>query len=116
MVDTWIQEIKEKANPELLGMILVHNGVVRATSKDGKAVRMMKLSFDRDKLQFHIKQFKAKEGILDIRVWINEGILKVGDDIMYTLVAGRFRADVLPTLQELLSVIKNDIVREEEVF
>jgi len=116
MVDEWIGEIKKMADPKLLGMILVHNGVVRATSKNGKAVRMMKLSFDKEKLNFQLNQFRTKEGILDIRVWINEGNLNIGDDIMYVLVAGRFRNDVLPAMQELLSVIKNDIVREEEVY
>ena len=51
----------------------------------------------------------------DIRVWINEGELAIGADIMYLLVAGRLRTDVLPVFQELLSTIKNEIVREEEM-
>jgi len=34
---------------------------------------------------------------------------------MLLLVAGRFRADVLPVFEELLSVIKSEIVTEEEV-
>jgi molybdopterin synthase catalytic subunit len=39
----------------------------------------------------------------------------VGDDIMNVCVAGRFRTDVLPVFQELLTTIKTEIVREEEV-
>jgi hypothetical protein len=35
---------------------------------------------------------------------------------MFLLVAGRFRTDVLPVLQELLTIIKTEIVREEEVI
>ena len=54
-------------------------------------------------------------GITDIRVWINEGELSVGADIMYLLVAGRLRTDVLPDFNELLSTIKNDVVQEEEM-
>jgi hypothetical protein len=50
MIDRWIEEIKLRANPEELGMILVHNGLVRATSKSGKPVRGMKLSYDKEKL------------------------------------------------------------------
>jgi molybdopterin synthase catalytic subunit len=38
----------------------------------------------------------------------------VGDDIMMLLVAGRLRTDVLPVFQELLSIIKNEIVKEQE--
>jgi len=41
--------------------------------------------------------------------------LKIGYDIMYLLVAGRFRTDVLPILQELLFTAKNEIVHEEEL-
>jgi hypothetical protein len=34
---------------------------------------------------------------------------------MLLLVAGKFRTDVLPVLEELLSVIKREIVTEEEI-
>jgi molybdopterin synthase catalytic subunit len=115
MVDQWLEEIKQSADPALLGMILVHNGVVRGTSKDGRPVSGMKLSYDQAKLEACTKRYKAREGIVDIKVWINEGELKVGDDIMMLLVAGRLRTDVLPVFQELLSTVKNDVVREEEI-
>jgi hypothetical protein len=39
-----------------------------------------------------------------IKAWINEAPLKVGDDIMYVLVAGRLRTNVLPTFSGALSV------------
>ena len=115
MIDRWIEEIKLRANPEELGMILVHNGLVRATSKTGKPVRAMKLSYDREKLDSIVLTLKQKPGVVDIRVWINAGDLQVGDDIMFLIVAGRFRTDVLPVFEELLSVIKREIVTEQEV-
>jgi molybdopterin synthase catalytic subunit len=115
LIDRWIEEIKLGANPEELGMILVHNGIVRATSKLGKPVRGMKLSYDKEKLDSIIPTLKQKAGIVDIRVWINAGDLEVGDDIMFLIVAGRFRTDVLPVFEELLSVIKREIVTEQEV-
>jgi molybdopterin synthase catalytic subunit len=116
MVEQWIREIKKDCDPEALGMILVHNGIVRATAKDGKHVRAMNLSYDRVKLDAIVRALKGREGIAEIRVWINEGTLKIGDDIMNLCVAGRFRTDVLPVLQELLTIIKTEIVREEEVL
>ena len=115
MVDEWLEEIKRSSDPSMLGMILVHNGVVRGTSKDGEPVARMNLSYDQAKLQSCVKRFKAREGIVDIRVWINEGLLRVGDDIMKILVAGRFRTDVLPVFEELLSTVKRDIAREAEI-
>jgi len=116
MVDAWIKEIKARIDPEQLGMILVHNGLVRASSKDGKHVRGMMLSFDKEKLDSCVSEFKRREGVEDIKVWINQGELSVGDDIMCILVAGRFRTDVMPVLQELLSAIKKEIVKEEEIY
>jgi molybdopterin synthase catalytic subunit len=59
---------------------------------------------------------KKRDGITAVKVWINEGTLSIGGDIMYVLVAGRFRTDVLPVFQELLSKIKKEIVREEEII
>jgi molybdopterin synthase catalytic subunit len=115
MIEAWIQEIKKKCNPEMLGMILIHNGIVRGTARDGKPVKAMKLSYDKRMLEDLLKTYKTKEGVADIRVWINEGDLQVGDDIMNVCVAGRFRTDVLPVFQELLTTIKKEIVREEEV-
>ena len=115
MIDRWIEEIRRKANPEELGMILVHNGIVRATSKSGKPVLGMKLSYDKEKLDSVVSTLKQNPGVVDIEVWINTGDLQVGDDIMLLVVAGRFRTDVLPVFEELLSVIKREIVTEQEV-
>ena len=115
MIDEWIKEIKENCDSESLGMILVHNGIVRGTAKDGKLVKGMKLSYNKDALESCVARLKNREGIAAIRIWINSGILSIGDDIMYLLVAGRFRTDVLPVLEDLLSTVKNEIMHEEEL-
>ena len=115
MIDRWLEEVKHKADPEELGMILVHNGIVRGASKLGEPVLGMKLSYDQKKLNSIIPIFRKRPGVVEVKVWINAGNLTVGDDIMLLLVAGRFRADVLPVFEELLSVIKSEIVTEEEV-
>jgi hypothetical protein len=48
MIEQWIAEIKKKRDGEALGMILVHNGVVRATTKTGAPSAALKLlSYDR---------------------------------------------------------------------
>ena len=50
MIERWIEEVKGSTNPEELGMILVHNGIVRGTSKSGKPVAGMRLSYDEKRL------------------------------------------------------------------
>ena len=113
-VDKWMEEILARAHKGNLGMVLVHRGVVRATSREGRPVRGMHLHYDPQKLEEVVEDLKSREGIEAIRVWINQGPLKVGDDIMVVLVAGRFRRDVLPVMEELLSRIKREVVKEEE--
>jgi len=115
MIEKWIKEIKTKGPPDQLGMILVHDGIVRATSKNGQPVTKMKLTYDHARLNQTIDAFKKREGIVDIKAWINEGTLQIGADIMKVCVAGRFRKDVFPAFKELLEIIKNEIVREEEI-
>lgn len=75
----------------------------------------MKLSYDPERLNSIIMALKQRKGIVDIKAWINSGNLKVGDNIMLLLVAGRFKADVLPVFEELLTTVKSKIVTEEEV-
>ena len=116
MIDAWMKEIKGSADFKDLGMILAHNGVVRATSKDGKPVKGMHLSYDKQKLIRLLDELKKRDGIVEMKVWINERDLQVGDDIMYALVAGRFRTTVIPVLEELVSRIKKEVVSEKEVF
>ena len=115
MIDKWIKKIKKECPPDILGMILLHNGIVRATAKNGGKIQAMKLSYDKAKLEAAVREFKKRDGIADIKAWINEGHLKVGDDIMNVCVAGRFRKDVLPVFQELITMIKTEIVKEEEM-
>ena len=114
MIQEWIKEIKEQSARDQLGMILVHNGIVRASSKEGKPVQGMYLTYDEELLKTLIARFKKTDGIVDIKAWINRGKLSIGDDIMVVLVAGRFRTDVLPVFQELIREIKTSVVSEKE--
>ncbi len=116
MIEQWIKDIKEHSDFKELGMFLVHNGVVRATSKEGKYVQGMQLSYNKEKLGQLVNELSSRDGIIAIKVWINEGLLRVGDDIMYVLVAGKFRTYVFPVLDELVSRIKKEIVSETENF
>jgi molybdopterin synthase catalytic subunit len=114
-VDEMIDRVKRNSNPENLGIILVHNGVVRGSSRSGERVSEMELSFDRERLKDVVSEIEGRDGIEAVEVWINEGRLKVGDDIMVVVVAGRFRSNVLPAFEELISRIKKEVVVEKEI-
>ena len=55
-------------------------------------------------------------GIHYIRVWLNEGELRLGDDIMLVLVGGDIRPHVIDALQTLVGTIKNECVVEQELY
>lgn len=97
-------------------MYLAHNGVVRGTARDGSIVTGMNLSYDARRLSEVIAQVEARPGVVAVRVWVNEGRLAVGDDIMYVLVAGDIRDNVFAALQELVRLIKTEVVSEFETY
>lgn len=113
-VAEWIARVKRETPPERLGMLLVHNGVVRGTSRAGAIVRGMRLEVDRARLREVVRDASKTEGVEAIYAWVNEGELVVGDDIMYVLVAGTIRPVVIPALENLVREIKTTVVTEVE--
>lgn len=123
-MDMWLKEAKSHDSSEKVGMYLSHNGVVRETAKakvrqgekDTKPVRGMYFSYDKEKLDSIIESAYILDGIYYIRVWLNEGALNVGDDIMYVLVGGDIRPHVVHALEYLVGRIKNECVEETEIY
>lgn len=123
-VNEWLKTAKADGSSSQNGMYLIHNGVVRETARsrvregreDAPEVTGMKFSYDREKVEAAIEAAKKMEGISYIRVWLNSGELKVGDDIMYVLVGGDIRPRVIDALQTLVGEIKNNCVEEKEVY
>jgi len=96
-------------------MLLVHNGVVRGTTRDGVPVQGMDLSYDRARLDEVVAQVRAMPGVIAVRAWVNEGRLGVGDDIMYALVAADIREHAFDGLKELVRRIKTEVASEWEI-
>lgn len=122
-MDAWLKEAKADESSKNIGMYLTHNGVVRQTAKaavrqgatDTPPVTGMEFSYDPDKVAAAVKAAKAMEGIHYVRVWLNEGVLTVGDDLMYVLVGGDIRPHVIDALQTLVGTLKNECVTEREL-
>jgi molybdopterin synthase catalytic subunit len=110
-----LDEIKNHRDFEKVGMILCHNGVVRATTRDGRKVTGLKVSVDHAKLKQILIEQSQKPGIVDIQVSIVENKdLAVGDDIMHLMVAGDIRENVISVLKETLDAIKAEVTRKTE--
>ena len=121
-MDQWLKEAKAHESAPKIGMYLTHNGIVRQSAKakvrygeDAKDVTGMVFSYDQSKVDAVLEDAKKLDGIYYIRLWLNEGELKVGDDIMYVLIGGDIRPRVVDALNYIVGRIKNECVTETEL-
>lgn len=112
-----IQKLKnEPGFCENVGMILVHNGVVRAWSrKDHSLVSRIEVTPDYSKIEEIRQSFEKRPGIFRIIVQANQGVLKPGDDLLFIIVAGDIRENVKPVLSHILDTIKSEAVSKREM-
>ena len=123
-MDQWLKEAKAHESAPKIGMYLTHNGIVRQSARskvrqgdpNSRPVSGMVFSYDADLVEDVINDAKKLEGIYYVRVWLNEGQLKRGDDIMYVLIGGDIRPHVIDALQYLVGRIKTECVKETELY
>ncbi len=122
--DEWLAEAKAQPDAGKVGMYLCHNGVVRESAKaevregccDAPSVRGMRFSYDAKRVDVVVAEALALAGIYVVRVWLNEGELKVGDDLMCVLIGGDIRPHVVSALEHVVGRLKNECVQEEELY
>ena len=122
-MDVWLNEAKAHKDAHKVGMYLTHNGVVRQSAKamvrqgnqTTKPVTGMLFSYDAAKVEAVIADTRQLEGIYYVRVWLNEGELQLGEDIMFVLIGGDIRPRVVEALQYLVGRIKSECVKEIEL-
>ena len=122
-IDAWLKEAKAHESAPMCGMYLTHNGTVRQTAKakvrygaeNTEDVTGMIFSYDEEKVNAVIADTYKMDGIYYIKVWLNEGQLQMGDDIMYVLIGGDIRPRVVDALQYLVGRVKNECVIETEL-
>lgn len=109
---------KIKSHPKIAdaGMILCHNGLVRATSRDGRKVLAVEVNVDRQRLIEAIQRIKERPGIVEFLAEVREGRFSVGDDLMILVIAGDFRENVIAAMTEAINFIKKNVVTKKEIF
>ena len=123
-MDLWLNEAKHHESAPNIGMYLTHNGVVRRSAKakvrkgaeNTRPVIAMDFSYDSAKVDNVIAETLQMDGIYYLKVWLNEGRLQTGDDIMYVLIGGDIRPHVTAALDHLLNRIKTECVTEREIY
>ena len=117
-MDEWLKEAKQDPKAAQCGMFLTHNGVVRITPKaqvregvEGLGdVAQVDFSYDAEGLEQAVKEALTWPGVYYVRVWLNEGVLNVGDSLMYVLIGADIRPRCIDALQQLVGKIKHDRV------
>ncbi len=123
-LDQWLQEAKASPDAAQCGMFLSHNGVVRITPKqqvregvEGLGeVRSVEFSYDAAGVDAAVAEALTWPGVYYVKVWLNEGVLDIGDSIMYVLIGADIRPNCIDALQNLVGKIKNDLVVEKEIY
>ncbi len=123
-IDQWIKEAKQDPQAAQCGMFLAHNGIVRITPKaqvrEGVtglgSVAHVEFSYDAEGTKRAVEEALTWPGVYYARVWLNEGMLDVGDSLMYVLIGADIRPNCIDALQNLVGKIKNELVVEREIY
>lgn len=112
-----LQELKQRPGfSEHVGMMLVHNGVVRAWSRaEHAAVGRVVVRPDRERMEAIRREMEARPGIFAVLAEAAEGELLPGDDLLFLVVAGDIRENVKAVFAELLDRVKAEAVVKEEL-
>ncbi len=113
-----VQQIKaEPGFSDNVGMILVHNGVVRGWSRAGRQkVDSIRIEPDLAKMEAVRRELEGRPGIFRIVAHAESGVMKPGDDVLFLIVAGDVRENVKAVFAELLDRIKAEAVFKQEVL
>ena len=116
-IQTLLDQIKKHPDYHKAGMILCHNGVVRENTREGQKVTGLEVRVNHERLEQIIQEQKKRKGIIEILISINEGnLLKIGEDVMYLLVAGDIRENVISVLSDTLNLIKTEATSKTQYF
>ncbi len=114
-VDSFAKKLKASPDIHRAGMVLIHNGIVRASSKDGTAVTGIYVEADFARLEKILDEARKMPGIVAVEAEVALGRLDVGDDIMLLGVAGDIRENVIAVLSSTLNRIKAEVTSKKEI-
>jgi len=115
-IEKILNKIKNHKKSGSIGMIASHLGIVRSFSRNGKDVEAVNIKYDMAKLDNIVQNIKAMTGIVEVIVDVNEGNLKVGDELMFVAIGGDIRENVFAALIEAVNQIKKQAAKKEEIF
>jgi len=111
-----LREARKNPRMREAGAIACFIGVVRGLSGDGKAVEGLSYEAYEEEALKALERIRGemaeRDGVVEVAIHHIVDELKVGDDILYVVVAGRSREETFPTLVETIEKVK----REAPIF
>ncbi|MCE5334673.1 MAG: molybdenum cofactor biosynthesis protein MoaE [Desulfobacteraceae bacterium] len=109
-----VEKIKREVDFLKVGMIVCHNGVARGTSRAGELTEYLDIDVDREVWDKILVEMRSEPGIAAVEAFLFTGRRRVGDDVMFIVVAGDIRENVLPVLEKTLNRLKKEAVKKSE--
>ena len=105
-----------KSHPDIgsAGMLLCHNGFVRATSRTGENVESLHVTADRKKIEEIREWALARPGVIAVEIEALEGTFTVGDDLLFVVLAGDIREHVFDAMRATVERLKTEGVSKVE--
>ena len=109
-----VDRIKREMDPSKVGMIVCHNGVVRATSRAGDPAEYLEIDVKQEIWDRVLDEMRSRPGIAAVEAHLFTGRREVGQDVMLVAVAGDIRENVFPVLEETVNRLKREAVLKRE--
>ena len=98
--------------PKEVGAVATFVGITRVLGKAGKKVSLLEMESYEEHANKTIRKIceevKSKYNLALVRVYHLIGKFKVGSPVVFVVVAGRYRRDVFPALQETVERYKTE--------
>ncbi|MBN2139486.1 MAG: molybdenum cofactor biosynthesis protein MoaE [Desulfovibrionaceae bacterium] len=107
---------REPGFSDQVGMVLVHNGVVRGRSLNGGRVEALEVRPDQAGIQAIAREMSGRPGIFRVLAEARAGVFAPGEDLLFIVVAGDVRENVKAVLAEALERIKTQAVAKREIL
>jgi len=109
-----MEKIKRETNPDKVGMIACHNGLVRATSRDGKPAAYLDIDVNAKRWEDVLQKMRSQRGIAAIEAYLFTGRRQIGEDVLLVAVAGDIRENVFPVLEQTVNRLKQEAILKQE--
>ena len=121
MLGDIIQSVKKHPDYRKVGAMVLFIGVVRGETRKGESVSRLELEAYDEKgnevLEKICQDLKHKKGIVDVQIHHFTGGFEAGEDLVYVLVAGGHRENVVPIMGKAVERYKKEapIFKKEHI-